>query len=124
MVLLMPVMSGNFDYLPLALLAILPAFVAGAIFYGGGSVLFGVQTAVQSVRIDGLNSRRKAKKARKLLTAEIERVQGVLTEPALQAATRSESPKEDLNPSVNQPDTNVRMPPAYKSLEEMYPGKE
>lgn len=111
----LPIGFGNSDYLPLALIAVLPALIAGYILYGGGSALFGVQTAVQTVLINGVNNRRKARKAHTRLAAEIERVQGVLTESDLQTAVRGESPKEDVNGLKEDSEVAAASPPLPKS---------
>ena len=111
----LPIGFGNSDYLPLALVAVLPALIAGYILYGGGSTLFGVQTAVQTVLINGVNNRRKARKARTRLAAEIERVQGVLTTSDLQTAVRGKSPKEDVNALKEDPEVAAPYPPPTKS---------
>lgn len=83
---ILPVAFGGLDYWPFLIFSVLFGVFAGVLFYGRGSVLFGVKTAVQTVILDGVSSRRRADKAEALLGAEIERVQGVLTESALQSA--------------------------------------
>ncbi|CAA6676646.1 MULTISPECIES: hypothetical protein [unclassified Lentimonas] len=83
---ILPVLFGGWDFLPLAVFGVIPAVFAGVLFYGRGSVLFGVKTAVQTVILDGVKSRRKANRVEAQLSAEIERVQGSLSEPDLQAA--------------------------------------
>ena len=83
---ILPVVFGGMGYWPFLIFSVLFGVFAGVLFYGQGSVLFGVKTAVQTVILDGVSSRRKAYKAEALLGAEIERVQGVLTEQSLQSA--------------------------------------
>jgi hypothetical protein len=66
------------------------AVVTGAIFglglYHRGSAVFGVQTAVQTVVLAGLGSRRKSAKATAQLAERAEAVQGRLSVEALRAA--------------------------------------
>lgn len=60
--------------------------IFGVGLYGRGSVVFGVQTAVQTVVLAGLSNQRKAERAKRLLTERIEAVQGPLEAEALRAA--------------------------------------
>ena len=118
---IVPVLFGGWDFLPLAVIGVLPAVIAGVLFYGRGSVLFGVKTAVQTVVLDGVRSRRKANKVEALLSAEIERVQGVLAESDLQAAIYKDAEshrhrigawaKEPKAPAVAPPPLNVPSAP-------------
>ena len=66
------------------------AVISGMIFVWGmyqqGSAVFGVQTAVQTVILPGLGTKRKAAKALVQLTQRVEAVQGQLSAEALQAA--------------------------------------
>ncbi|WP_269524625.1 hypothetical protein [Coraliomargarita parva] len=57
--------------------------------YGRGSVRFGVKTAVQTVVLEGVNTRRKAARAEERLSNHIEAIQGVLTDPELEAAIQA-----------------------------------
>ncbi|GEM_PF-4388530 len=76
-------------YLPVSIVSLLCfGGLAAHFIYGQGSALFGVKTAVQTVVIHGINSRRKANRAMVQLTAIIEGVQGQLTEEALETAHR------------------------------------
>ena len=83
---ILPAFWAGWEFLPLAIICGgASALVALVIFWGKGSVTFGVKTAVQTVVLKGVNTRRKAAKAEARLAAEIERVQGELTEEALSA---------------------------------------
>jgi|GEM_PF-2145378 len=116
-----PVLLGGRGFLPLAVFGVIAAVYAGYLFYGQGSVLFGVKTAVQTVVLDGVKSRRKANKVEALLSAQIERVQGVLTESDLQAAIYKDAEshrhrvgawaKEPKAPTVAPPPLNVPSAP-------------
>ena len=84
----LPLLRNGFSvgYLTLAFFGMFPAIFAGVLFYGGGSARFGIQTAVQTVLLDGIRSRRKARKVKQRLVEKVESVQGVLTESDLRAA--------------------------------------
>ncbi len=60
--------------------------IFGVGLYGRGSVVFGVQTAVQTVVLAGLSNQRKARWAKKMLAEHIEAVQGPLEVEVLRAA--------------------------------------
>ena len=90
--------------------AIIPAIFAILLFYGGGSVRFGVQTAVQTVLLDGVKSKRKARKVKDQLVAQVERVQGVLTEPMLRAVLQ-EGASHSLSGASQDPVEDVPAPP-------------
>ena len=105
---------NGLDYLLLAILGIIPAIFAVALFYGGGSVLFGVQTAVQLVVLDGVNSQRKAKKAKRTLIAEVERVQGELSVSMLQAALEIDTNRKE---GSVQKEGSVPIPPPSEDPE-------
>ncbi|MGJ8652741.1 MAG: hypothetical protein ACSHX8_05670 [Opitutaceae bacterium] len=84
MMLSWPVAGG--DYVPMFIFGVIFSLFGVALLYGKGSVVFGIKTAVQTVVLSGINSQRKAVKAEAKLVAEIERVQGALTEEVLQQA--------------------------------------
>lgn len=118
---LLPILNG-LDYLPLAIiLGIIPAIFAVALFYGGGSVLFGVQTAVQLAVLNGVNSQRKANKARRMLVAEVERVQGGLSASILQAGLKKDTNREkgsvqrEEGASIPPPSEDSQIRPSYES---------
>lgn len=108
-----PAAFGGISYLPWAIFSVIFGAYAGVLFYGQGSALFGVKTAVQTVMLDGVTSRRKANKADVLLAAEVERAQGVLTEEALQAAIYkdAESHRHRIGAWAKEPKAPTAAPP-------------
>lgn len=118
---ILPSALNGLDYLPLAIFGIIPAIFAVALFYGGGSVLFGVQTAVQLAVLNGVNSQRKANKARRMLVAEVERVQGGLSASILQAGLKKDTNREkgsvqrEEGASIPPPSEDSQIRPSYES---------
>ncbi len=64
--------------------------IFGAGLYRKGSVVFGLQTAVQTVILGGVGSRRKADRVKARLAERVEAVQGRLSAGALQAAHQAQ----------------------------------
>jgi len=80
----------NFDELGLPVLMVILAAICFVIpiylFTQGGSALLGVQTAVQTVIIEGAWTLRAAKRIEEKLRRKVESIQGELTEEALEKA--------------------------------------
>jgi hypothetical protein len=70
---------GGADYVPLFVFGAIFSIIGTFVLFGKGSVLFGVKTAVQTVVLTGINTRRKAAKAEAKLVVEIEKAQGALS---------------------------------------------
>lgn len=83
------------------------ALVSWAIFaitlYGRGSAQMGVQTAVQTVFLEGVTTLRKAEKVAVALTARVEAVQGRLEPEALRAALDQQRAERRAKYTVNRP---------------------
>ena len=109
---ILPSIFNGLTYLPLAIVGLIPLVFGLALFYGGGSVSFGVQTAVQLVVLDGVNSRRKAKKVVRLLAVEVEQVQGVVSASMLQAALEKDAYAEKVTSRQKE---SAFMPPSSES---------
>jgi len=91
------------------------ALVTAAIFalglYHRGSAVFGVQTAVQTVILSGLGSRRKSAKATTQLAQRIEAAQGRLTAEALLAAHEAQRSAAWAARGRAKPTTGAAVPP-------------
>lgn len=74
------------SFVPWLIVAGVVWFLFGLGLYGKGSAVFGLQTAVQTVILSGLGTRRKSARARTQLSERIEAVQGRLSAEALRAA--------------------------------------
>ena len=98
---------GFWIYIVLLSLCLLISFYH---FFGGGSTVFGVKTAVQTVVLHGLNTKRKARKARALLIEKIEAIQGKLDTEVLRAAIKDETEERAAQPTVK-PVPTVAPPP-------------
>ena len=75
---------GGAEYVPLLFFGVIFSLFGAVIAFGKGSVVFGVKTAVQTVVLTGVKTRRKAAKVEAKLAAEVEKAQGILTVEELQ----------------------------------------
>lgn len=101
-----------------AVIALISWSIFGLTLYGRGSVQMGVQTAVQTVYLDGVKSLRRAEKVADTLSVRIESAQGRLEPEALRAALeaqRAGRKASDARGEQNRP----QMPPPVK--EELKP---
>lgn len=80
----------NPSFVPWLIVAVVVWGIFGLGLYHQGSVVFGLQTAVQTVILGGLGTRRKADKGAALLAQRIEATQGRLSTEALQAAHQAQ----------------------------------
>ncbi|MGB0370856.1 MAG: hypothetical protein ACPGN3_05845 [Opitutales bacterium] len=98
---------------------ILCVSIFGWCLKGGGSVSFGVQSAVQTVRLSGIGNKKKAERAVKLLSARIVAAQGSLDPDTLENAgsARGETATRPLNKPVAVPPslTPTGAPPPLNS---------
>lgn len=108
--------AGLFVWVPMF------GLIAFSIINGGGAVLFGVKTGVQTVVIRGINTRKKADKAMQLLTEIIEEKQGKLTMEVLEQAKRKLS-EEDLPQAEKRASISLqpKPEPANESRQESIP---
>lgn len=79
---------------------------------GGGSVVFGVQSAVQTVRITGLNNKKKALHAIDRITERVVAVQGELTVSALSAVGDAQADLASRQKSQGMVETSETVPAA------------
>ena len=86
--------SGGVGFWPLLLFAVLCG--GGAVYqlYGKGSVVFGIKTAVQTVILHGVNTRRRSDRTQQTLAEKIEAVQGRLSIDELREAIQMEKERE------------------------------
>ncbi len=117
MLLSLPV--SGMDYIPMFIFGLIFVGFGGLLLWGRGSVMFGIKTAVQTVVISGINSKRKAKKAEAKLVEAIERVQGVLTDEDLQQAIYKDAGSRPSKVEVSAPKAaTVATPPPIQSSAE------
>lgn len=79
----------NSSFIAWLIVAVVIWVIFGLGIYSRGSAIFGIQTAVQTVLVGGLGNRRKAYRAKRLLTERIEAVQGRLSAEALHEAQQA-----------------------------------
>lgn len=100
-----------------AILTLLCVFGVIVQIHGRGSAAFGIQTAVQTVRLYSVNNVRKVERAENILIDKIETVQGQLTREALQAALQAE--KERVRQTVSPP--SMHQPPPIPTVSKQPP---
>jgi len=91
-------------------LAVICWAVFGLGIYGKGSALMGIQTAVQTVQLEGVSSLRKAWKVERRLNERIRAVQGALTVEQIKAF-KSQSKARPPLPSPAPPPLTSRVSP-------------
>lgn len=101
---------GEFGFWAYIILLSVCVLVSFYNFFGGGSTVFGVKTAVQTVILHGLNTKRKAHKARAQLVEKIESIQGSLSTEELREAIHNENEERAAKPTVK-PVAQVAPPP-------------
>ncbi|MGJ8639111.1 MAG: hypothetical protein ACSHYA_06920 [Opitutaceae bacterium] len=113
------------DLVPMFIFGLIFSLIGGALLYGKGSVVFGIKTSVQTVVINGVNSRRKAAKAEAKLVTEIERVQGILTDEALQQAIHEDPGRygRRVGGWTRQAESPTATPPPIKSSQSESPAE-
>lgn len=102
---------GGSDYVPLFIFGVIFSLFGAALLYGKGSVIFGVKTAVQTVVLSGINTRRKAAKAEVTLVAKIEHVQGALSDEQLQQALYKDADRSGTRSDILVKQTESEGPP-------------
>lgn len=116
--------TGSSAWIAWGVIAIVSWAIFALLLYGRGSAQMGVQTAVQTVFLEGVTTLRKAEKVAVALTTRVEAVQGRLEPEALQAAldkqraerrahyTVSSPPRPQTPPRLNKEATPRPQPPA------------
>lgn len=90
-------------------LAVICWVVFGLGIYGKGSALMGIQTAVQTIQLEGVSNLRKAWKVGRRLNQRIRSVQGELTAEQIEAFKSQRRPKPTL--SATPPPLSANPPP-------------